>query len=403
MRRHQRYLPVRSDEGRLLPMFVTVANGAVDLDLVRSGNEAVLRARYEDAAFFYRADRKQTLATLRDGLRRLTYTDKLGSMADRAARIAALASALADQVSLKDRETLDRAAQLVKFDLGSQLVTEMTSLAGVLARDYALNAGESPAVAEAVYETELPRQAGDDLPTTLPGALLSLADRLDLVAGLAATVGLPTGSSDPFAVRRAALGLLAVHRAHPALSAISLRSALALAAQPVEVPGKVLDDAAGFLAKRLEQMLVEEGQPVDWVRAVLPHADRPAVADRLLYELSTLVGDDTFQGVAEAIQRARRIVPADTQPGYDAAVLVEPAEVALHEVVKQVQADLDTSSPDLTHFTQVVSRIVRPVTTFFEDVFVMAEDPAVRAARLGLLATVRDLGADRLDWPRLRL
>jgi glycyl-tRNA synthetase len=403
MRKHQRYLPVRSDEGRLLPMFVTVANGAVDLDLVRSGNEAVLRARYEDAAFFYRADRKQTLATLRDGLRRLTYTDKLGSMADRAARIATLASALADQVSLKDRETLDRAAQLVKFDLGSQLVTEMTSLAGVLARDYALNAGESPAVAEAIYEAELPRQAGDDLPTTLPGALLSLADRLDLVAGLAATVGLPTGSSDPFAVRRAALGLLAVHRAHPALSAISLRSALALAAQPVEVPGKVLDDAAGFLARRLEQMLVEEGQPVDWVRAVLPHADRPAVADRLLYELSTLVGDDTFQGVAEAIQRARRIVPADTQPGYDAAVLAEPAEVTLHEVVKQVQADLDTSSPDLTHFTQVVSRIVRPVTTFFEDVFVMAEDPAVRAARLGLLATVRDLGADLLDWPLLRL
>jgi glycyl-tRNA synthetase len=403
MRRHQRYLPVRSDEGRLLPMFVTVANGAVDLDLVRSGNEAVLRARYEDAAFFYRADRKQTLAALRDGLRRLTYTDKLGSMADRADRIAALASALADQVSLKDRETLDRAAQLVKFDLGSQLVKEMTSLAGVLARDYALNAGESPAVAQAIYETELPRQAGDDLPASLPGALLSLADRLDLVAGLAATVGLPTGSSDPFAVRRAALGLLAVHRAHPALSAISLRSALALAAQPVEVPGTVLDDAAGFLAKRLEQMLVEEGQPVDWVRAVLPHADRPSVADRLLYELSALVGDDTFQGVAEAIQRARRIVPADTPPSYDAAALVESAEVALHEAVKQVQADLDTSSPDLTHFTQVVSRIVGPVTTFFEDVFVMAEDPAVRAARLGLLSTVRDLGADLLDWPQLRL
>jgi glycyl-tRNA synthetase len=403
MRKHQRYLPVRSDDGHLLPMFVTVANGAVDLDLVRSGNEAVLRARYEDAAFFYRADRKQTLAALRDSLRRLTYTDKLGSMADRAARIAALASALADVVSLKDRETLDRAAQLVKFDLGSQLVTEMTSLAGVLARDYALNAGESPAVAQAIYEAELPRHTGDDLPATLPGALLSLADRLDLVAGLAATVGLPTGSSDPFAVRRAALGLLAVHRAHPALSAISLRSALTLAAQPVEVPAQVLDDAAGFLTKRLEQALVEEGQPVDWVRAVLPHADRPSVADRLLYELSTLVGDDTFQGVAEAIQRARRIVPADTPPTYDAAALAEPAEVALHAAVRQVHADLDTSSPDLIHFTEVASRIVGPITTFFEDVFVMAEEPALRAARLGLLATVRDLGADLLDWPQLRL
>ena len=403
MRKHQRYLPVRSDEGALLPMFVTVANGPVDLELVRAGNEAVLRARYEDAAFFYRADRKQSLAALRDGLDRLTYTDKLGSMADRADRIAALASALADVVSLADRATLDRAAQLVKFDLGSRLVTEMTSLAGVMARDYALNAGESPAVAQAVYETELPRHAGDDLPASLPGALLSLADRLDLVAGLAATIGLPTGSSDPFAVRRAALGLLAVHRAHPALSTIGLRSALALAAQPVEVSERVLDDTAAFLTRRFEQALAEEGQPVDWVRAVLPHADRPSVADRLLYELSTLVGDETFRGVAAAIQRARRIVPAGTPAAYDAGALVEPAEVALHEAVRQVRAELDKSTSELTHFTAVTSRVVAPIGTFFDEVFVMAEEPAVRAARLGLLATVRDLGADLLDWPQLQL
>ncbi|MDT4990820.1 MAG: glycyl-tRNA synthetase, partial [Actinoplanes sp.] len=389
MRKHQRYLPVRSDEGALLAMFVAVANGPVDVDLTRSGNEAVLRARYEDAAFFYRADREQTLAALRDGLRRLTYTDQLGSMADRAERIAALAGKLADEIDLPDRKTLDRAAQLVKFDLGSQLVTEMTSLAGVLARDYALNAGESPAVAQAVYEVELPRTAGDELPATLPGALLSLADRLDLVAGLAATVGLPTGSSDPFAVRRAALGLLAVHRAHPALAAISLRVALGHAAQPVEVSAQVLDDVAAFLARRLEQTLVEEGQPVDWVRAVLPHADRPSVADRLLYELSTLVGDESFEQVAGAIQRARRIVPAGTPAVYDEATLVEPAEVALHEAVRQVRAERDASSPDLTHFTAVARRIVGPTTTFFDQVFVMADEPRLRAARLGLLATVR--------------
>jgi glycyl-tRNA synthetase len=399
MRKHQRYLPVRSDEGALLPMFVTVANGPVDLELVRTGNEAVLRARYEDAAFFYRADRKQSPAAMRDKLQRLTYTDKLGSMADRAARIATLAGALADLVPVKDRATLQRAAQLVKFDLGSQLVTEMTSLAGVMARDYALNAGESPAVAEAVYETELPRHTGDRLPATLPGALLSLADRLDLLAGLAATVGLPTGSSDPFAVRRAALGLLAVHRAHPALAALSLRTALDLAAQPVEVSAQVLDDAAAFLARRLEQALTEEGQPVDWVRAVLPHADRPSVADRLLYELSTLVGEATFEQVVATMQRARRIVPAGTPPEYDPSVLVEPAEVALHEEVQKVRSGPST---DLTHFTTAVSRIVAPTTRFFDEVFVMADDPALRAARLGLLATIRDLGAGLLDWTQLR-
>jgi glycyl-tRNA synthetase len=404
MRKHQRYLPVRDDEGALLPMFVAVANGPVDADLVRAGNEAVLRARYEDAAFFYRADRQLPLPVMRERLNRLTFTDKLGSMADRAARIAALSTSLAAGLSASDAATLARAGELVKFDLGSQLVTEMTSLAGVLASDYALNAGEPAAVAQAIHEAELPRSAGDALPESLPGALLSLADRLDLVAGLAATVGLPTGSSDPFAVRRAVLGLLAVHRHHPSLAALSLTDGLAQAAalQPVPVSETVLADAAAFFAKRLEQVLTEEGRPVDRVRAVLPHADRPALADRLLNQLDTLVKDPAFVGVAEAVQRARRIVPDGTAAAYDPALLTEPAEVRLHEAVKQVRADLEPS-PDLIRFTTIAGRITDPVNAFFDSIFVMAEEPALRAARLGLLATVRDLGADLLDWPQLRL
>ncbi|MEU4222290.1 glycine--tRNA ligase subunit beta, partial [Actinoplanes sp. NPDC026623] len=400
MRKHQRYLPVRDADGALLPMFVTVANGQVDVELVRAGNEAVLRARYEDAAFFYRADRQTPPAAMRERLRRLTFTDKLGSMADRADRIAALATTLAGEPS----PTLRRAAELVKFDLGSQLVTEMTSLAGVMARDYALNAGETPAVARAVYEAELPRHAGDDLPAGVPGALLSLADRLDLVAGLAATVGLPTGSSDPFAVRRAVLGLLAVHRAHPDLSGISLTESLAAAAalQPVEVPAGVLADAGAFLAGRLEQVLVEEGHQVDRVRAVLPHAGRPSFADLLLAQLGRLIADPEFLALAEAIQRARRIVPDGTAAAYDPAALREPAELTLHEAVLAARAELEPAT-DLTRFTAAAARITGPVNAFFDDVFVMADDPAVRAARLGLLACVRDLGADLLDWPQLRL
>jgi glycyl-tRNA synthetase len=395
MRKHQRYLPVRDADGTLLPMFVTVANGPVDVERVRSGNEAVLRARYEDAAFFYRADRQLALSAMRDKLTRLTFTDKLGSMADRAGRIATLALSLGAPSA-----TLERAAQLVKFDLGSQLVTEMTSLAGVMARDYAEHAGETPAVAQAVYEAELPRSAGDDLPASLAGALLSLADRLDLLAGLGATVGLPTGSSDPFAVRRAVLGLIAVHRAFPELTGLSLTDALAAAAalQPVEVPASVLTDAGDFLAKRLEQVLTEEGHPVDRVRAVLPHAGRPAFADLLLAQLGRLIADPAFLALAEAIQRARRIVPEGTAAGYDAALLKEPAEVTLHDVVQRVGP-----STDLTGFLATAGVLTGPVNAFFDEVFVMADDPALRAARLGLLATVRDLGAGLLDWPQLRL
>jgi glycyl-tRNA synthetase len=297
---------------------------------------------------------------------------------------------------------LDRASSLVKFDLGSQLVTEMTSLAGVMARDYALNAGELTAVANAVYEAELPRSAGDDLPASVSGALLSLADRLDLVAGLAATVGLPTGSSDPFAVRRAVLGLLAVHRAHPALAGLSLTTGLAVAAslQPVHVSSDVLEAVAEFLARRLEQVLAEEGNPVDRVRAVLPHADRPSVAANLLTQLDSVVTNPDFVAAAAAIQRARRIVPASTPAGYDVAALTEPAELALHEAVSAVQIPAD---PDLFRFTAAVEPLVVAVNTFFDKVFVMDEDPAVRAARLGLLATVRDLGAGLLDWPELKI
>ncbi|GAB1691263.1 glycine--tRNA ligase [Krasilnikovia sp. M28-CT-15] len=406
MRKHQRYLPVRDPDGVLLPRFVTVANGPVDVDRVRAGNEAVLRARFADAAFFYAADRRADPATLRARLARLTFTDRLGSMADRADRIAALAAALAAPLGLSpaDAATLRRAAPLVKFDLGAQLVTEMTSLAGEMARDYARHAGEPRDVATALYEVELPRHAGDAPPRTLPGALLSLADRLDLLAGLAATVGLPTGSSDPFAVRRAALGALAVHRAHPALGALSLTVGLAEAAtlQPVEVPDPVRRDVADFLARRLEQVLTEEGHPVDRIRAVLPHADRPSRADHLLSELATLADDESFRGVAAAIQRARRIVPDGTAAAYDPGALTEPAEVALHEAVVAVRSELGPD-PDLTGFTRVAGRLVAPVDTFFTDVFVMAEDPALRAARLGLLATIRDLGAGLLDWPQLRL
>ncbi|MCU7731159.1 glycine--tRNA ligase [Actinoplanes sp. KI2] len=405
MRKHQRYLPVRSADGTLLPMFVTVANGPVDVELVRTGNEAVLRARYEDAAFFYRADRETPLPEMRERLRRLTFTDRLGSMADRAARISSLALDLASALDLSSA-VLSRAAALVKFDLGSQLVTEMTSLAGVLARDYALHAGEPRDVAQAIYEAELPRNTGDDLPASLPGALLSLADRLDLVAGLAATVGLPTGSSDPFAVRRAVLGLLAVHRAHPALAGLSLTDALRAAAarQPVPVPDEVLAACADFLAKRLEQMLAEEGFPIDRVRAVLVHAARPSVAGNLLTQLATVTANPDFVAVAEAVQRARRIVPPSTPAGFDTAALTEPAEVALVAAVTTVRDELaKTPEPDLLRFTEAASRLVAPLATFFDEVFVMAEDERVRAARLGLLATVRDLGDGILDWAELRL
>jgi len=406
MRKHQRYLPVRDASGTLQPCFIAIANGPVDVAQVRAGNEAVLRARYEDAAFFHRADLDVPPATMRDRLAKLTFTDKLGSMLERADRVADLAGTLAEvsQPTPDDRRVLDRARSLVKFDLGSQMVTELTSLTGLMAREYALAAGEPQPVATALFEAELPRHTGDALPTTLPGALLSLADRLDVLTGLAATVGLPTGSSDPFALRRAALGLLAVHRRHPALAGLALSEGLRHAAdrQPVDVTPQRLAEIGQFLTGRLEQVLTEEGEPVDRIRAVLVHADRPGRVDAILAQLHKLIDRPEFRRLAETIQRARRIVPAGTGIAYDVAALTEPAEVALHGVlVRTRQAAAGVA--DLEQFTDATTDLSVAVAEFFDQVFVMSDDPAVRAARLGLLAGVAELGGSILAWDQLRI
>jgi glycyl-tRNA synthetase len=401
MRKHQRYLPVRAQDGSLLPHFVAVANGEVDQDLVRAGNEGVLRARYEDAAFFWRADLRTPLEDMKAGLEKLTFADKLGSMADRAGRIAALAGRLAHEVGAAD-DTLARAGALAKFDLGSQMVIELSSLAGVMAREYAERAGETPEVARALWEMELPRSAGDALPSSTPGALLSLADRFDLLAGLFGIGANPTGSSDPFGLRRAALGAVSVLRAFPELKDITLTKALSLAAQEVgaqglEVSAEALEVAREFTVRRYEQQLLDAGHDHRFVNAVLPLADAPAVADTTLAELTGLAGDADFAGLVAALQRVRRIVPADTVGEYDPQVLVEPAEVALHKAL----ADVSAGVTGLAAFVAAASGLTGPVNTFFDEVLVMAEDPDVKRARLGLLAAIRDLAAPVLDWQAL--
>ncbi|WP_267132603.1 glycine--tRNA ligase [Streptomyces smaragdinus] len=405
MRKHQRYLPVQDPAGALLPHFVAVANGECDHDVVRAGNEAVLRARYEDAAFFWRADLQTPLADMRAKLSLLTFEERLGSMADRADRIAAVARALADRVGLagEDRVTLERAAELAKFDLGSQMVTELSSLAGLMAREYAVRAGETEAVATALYEMELPRSAGGGLPGTVPGALLALADRFDLLAGLFALRSAPTGSSDPFGLRRAALGAVNILRAHPGLSGLTVSEGLALAGarQPVAADAAALAEAEQFTVRRFEQSLLEAGTAHAHVQAVLRRGADPAAAEALLGELDTLAGTPAFDRVTAAVQRVRRIVPADTTAAYDPALFTDEAERALHRELTRTSEALKGDTR-LTAFTEETGALAGAVDTFFDDVLVMADDPAVRANRLGLLAAVRDLADPVLAWDELR-
>jgi glycyl-tRNA synthetase len=404
MRKHQRYLPVRTPQGALLPHFVAVANGKCDKDAVRSGNEAVLRARYEDASFFWRADLKVAPETMKAGLSRLAFEEKLGSMADRAARIAAVAATLGTELSTQDKATLERAAALAKFDLASQMVIELTSLAGVMAREYAARSGEPQAVAEALFDMERPRSAGDKPPATVPGAVLALADRFDMLVGLFAVGAAPTGSSDPFGLRRAAAGVLTILRAHPALAAITVTRALTAAAeqvraQGIEVTDKTLAEVADFVTRRYEQQLLDAGHDHRHVAAVLPLAAAPAAAESTLREIEQRAGDKDFAALVAALQRVRRIVPPDTEAKYDEDRLTEPAEQALHQALTKVKGELRNTS--LADFVLTATPLTTPINTFFDDILVMAEDKDVRAARLGLLATIRDLAAPVLDWQAL--
>ena len=405
MRKHQRYLPVRSADGALMPYFVTMANGECDDDLVRTGNENVLRARYEDAAFFYAADLKVPLDELRAGIGKLTFEERVGSMADRADRIRDVAAALAELVGLDASEgaTLARAGQLAKFDLASQMVVELSSLAGFMAREYALKAGETPEVAAALYEMEQPRTAGGALPASRAGAVLALADRFDLLMAMFALGAKPTGSSDPFALRRAALGVIGILRSQPTLAGLTIEQGLHAAAdqlrqQGLDVSAEAIADAVEFVTGRFGQQLREEGVPSTLAGAVQPLAGTPGKAEAALRDIDLVRRRAGFAKLVEATQRITRIVPEGNPAAYDPSALQEEAERALHAAVDTVP---DLAGGTLVEWADAATPLVEPLERFFDEVLVMAEDPGVRAARLGLLQTVVARAPGGIDWRAL--
>ncbi|TWP36206.1 glycine--tRNA ligase [Leekyejoonella antrihumi] len=407
MRKHQRYLPVRDAVGRLMARFITMANGDCDDELVRLGNESVLRARYDDAAFFYDADLQVPVDTLREQIGKLTFEHRIGSMADRSDRIADVASSLTSSVDLSadEQATLKRAGELAKFDLAAKMVVELSSLAGVMAKEYAARAGETPQVAAALLEMEAPRSAGDPLPESKPGALLALADRFDLLAAMFALGAKPTGSSDPYALRRAALGAVSILRGLPSLAGVTVDAGLAAAAarlrgQGVEVSDESVSAARDFVEGRFAQQLRDENVSADLVSAVQPLAAAPGKAERALKDIESARGDGDFAPLVEAVQRITRIVPAGTDAAYDTSRLTEPAELAL---AGQVDSLPDHANDGLPEWFADARGLVQPLTAFFDDVLVMAQDPAVRAARLGLVQTVVARAPQGIDWRALNV
>ena len=420
MQEHQRYFPVyERDGGRLLPYFMAVRNGlTAHLDNVRHGNEKVLRARLADARFFWDEDRRCPLEDRLDGLKAVVFQEQLGSQYVRTERIVWLAEHVADVLGydVETRNRVVRTARLCKCDLVTQMVAEFPELQGAMGREYARAQGEDPLVATGIFEHYRPRGAGDTLPQSPTGIAVGLADKLNTLAGFFGLGLIPTGSADPFALRRAAQGVTAV------IVARGLRLSLAAMLDAALAGYALFDDAVRTQAKRelltffgarLDGVMKERGVRYDVVDAVLAAGyddmvDALARADALHNSLS----HPEFAAVTSAFKRIANIA---RQAGPDAAStggttreaisagMTEPVEAALWQAFTGLQAEAEAAlnAGDYKQFYALVTRLKQPVDTFFDEVLVMDPDPEVRHRRLTMLREIAGLLTRPADLAKL--
>ena len=405
MKKHQRYFPVQDKNGKLLPYFIGVRNGDEEgLDVVTDGNEQVIRARFADAAFFIDEDVKLSLEEHLPRLGTLSFQQKLGSMLDKTKRVEGLAAGLAPFFDLTpvDLQTTLRAAHLCKADLVTHMVVEMTALQGIMGRAYALRSGEPEPVAQAIYEHYLPRFAGDALAVSRPGLVVGIADRLDSLVGLFAAGLAPSGTKDPFALRRAALGL--VQSLMSWNIDFDLRQGMALAAAriPIPVGEEVLKACADFITGRLRSTLLEQGFRYDVVDAVLAaQANNPAGSARAIRELAAIVERPDWTTILPAYARCVRITrDQKEQFAVDEAALKDPADLSLYEAWKKAASE-KRKPGSADDFLSVFQPMIPVINRYFEQVLVMAEDPALRNTRLGLLQKVSALAGGVADFSLL--
>jgi len=412
MKKHQRYFPIYQSPNHqspsLLPYFITVRNGGVKhLDVVRHGNEEVIRARFADADFFYREDTQKRLEEFLPRLATLTFQEQLGSMLDKTNRLEQLVGQLAEMTGLSDEETevARRAAHLCKADLATQMVVDFTSLQGAMGREYALKSGEDPAVSEAIFEHYLPRFAGDVSPRTRPGLIVGLANRLDSLAGLFAVGLTPTGSSDPYHLRRDALGLVQVLIAHQLPFSVGEGLAAAARLLPVAVSEDALSAALGFVVERLRGVLRKQGYRYDVVDAMLAaRGDDPFRAHQAVEELSRWVARDDWSRILDNYARCVRIT-RDFKERFvmDPARFVQPAERELYTAYQEARARVKPEST-VDEFLTTFLPLVDVIDRYFareSGVMVMAEDQTLRENRLAQLQHIAALADGIVDLSRL--
>lgn len=406
---HQRYFPLYDAAGKLTNKFIIVSNGNPECAAtIIDGNERVVRARLDDAKFFYEEDLKHPLESYIEKLDKVVFQESLGTVRQKAERLEKLACALsADaQLSAADAADAQRAARLCKADLVTNAVIEFTSVQGVMGSYYAAASGETPQVAQAIGQHYQPRFAGDALPDTTVGQLVALADKLDTICGLFAVGQGPTGSSDPFALRRSAIGIVNMLEAGLPISlAAAIDESLAsFAAQGVAFDAAaVRAEVVDFFVTRTKVMLRDAGINADTIDAVLAAGvEEPAVISQRAHALEDARANDaeTFDNLATAYARANNLRKPELGEGVDDALLTEPERALAGAVATAEQAVASAlASDDFAAALSQLAALRAPIDGFFADVMVMDEDAALRDNRLRLLnrfvavfANVADFG-----------
>ncbi|MEO0407767.1 MAG: glycine--tRNA ligase subunit beta, partial [Cyanobacteria bacterium P01_A01_bin.135] len=423
MESHQRYFPVMQDEksSELLPYFITVSNGDPDkAEVIAAGNERVIRARLSDGKFFFDLDRKQPLEAYLPQLETVTFQQDIGSVRQKVDRIVAIAALVADQLRLKKLVTaqVQRGALLCKADLVTQMVGEFPELQGVMGQKYALTSGEDEAVATAIFEHYLPRGADDQLPQTLPGQVVGIADRIDTLVSIFSLGMVPSGSSDPFALRRAANAVVSLIWSGNLI--LDLRRLLGEAIARFTTTNAIKQgDAAAlqaqlesFFQQRLQSLLGEMGIDYDLINAVLGEGDSE-YAERSLKDLldvrdraqflQQIRTDGTLAGIYETVNRAARLAaqsdfgtqPLDPTKAIDPALFEQDSEQAFYGALQQLapKTQKARAGRDYGALVAALGEIAPVVSQFFDgpdSVLVMAEDEAVRRNRLMLLGLLRN-------------
>ena len=392
MKDHQRYFPLVGQDGKLLPMFLTVRNGSDhSIEVVQAGNERVLRARLDDAKFFFNEDRKKPLIDRQDGLTKIVFQEGLGNLADKTERLLKLGRVFGEECGLHEDAAvvLERATELAKTDLTTGMVTEFTELQGVMGKEYALLDGESEEVAEAIFEQYLPRFAGDVLPQTEAGKVLSIIDKVDNIVATFSRGLIPTGSQDPYALRRQTIGILNILLGSD--WNISLRPIFKASMELLNVAAdkqeELLNQVEEFFTLRLKNIFLDREVPHHVIDLLLSNNELSvADAEGLVNALLANRIDENVE-LVQAYTRMYNLVKDVEYTGVNSDLLKEDAEKALFEAAsKASEASLAAwEAGDYASVVAVPATLVPAINKFFEDVMVMDKDEAIKANRLQLV------------------